>query len=133
MPDMPATHTPAGRFAKGNKVGPGRRPGTQVEMRIQYMTRLVETVPIERWQKVCEKAIIQAEEGDARARSFLANYLVGKPVTQVEISGPGGTELNLYKVLNVIVAQFADVPDASAKIAMALGQLSLPPPPEDPE
>lgn len=132
MPDMPATHTPAGRFAKGNKVGPGRRPGTQVEMRIQYLSRLVETVPLERWQKVCEKAIDQAEEGDARARMFLANYLVGKPVTQVEISGPGGTELNLYKVLNVIVAQFSDVPGASEKIAMALGQLGLPSP-ETPE
>ncbi len=123
---MPPTHTPAGKFAKGYKGGPGRRPGTQVELRIQYMTQLVETVPIDRWRKVCEKAIIQAEEGDARARLFLANYLIGRPVTQVEISGPGGTELNLYKVINVIAAQFGDVPGAAEKIAMALGQLNAP-------
>ena len=119
------THKPGGGFAKGWKGGPGRRPGMHADVRIKYLTVLSESVPVDKWRQVCEKAIEQAMAGDHRARAFLANYLVGKPVQAVELSGPGGSDLNLFKVINVILGEFGDDPNARLKIGKALRQLEL--------
>ncbi|MEC4747457.1 hypothetical protein [Methylomicrobium sp. Wu6] len=45
-----------------------------------YMSALLETVTLEDWQEVVSSALAAAKQGDAQARAWLAQYLVGKPV-----------------------------------------------------
>jgi hypothetical protein len=44
-----------------------------------YMATLLDTVTIEDWQDVVSNALLSAKQGDAQARAWLAQYLVGKP------------------------------------------------------
>ena len=44
-----------------------------------YMATLLDTVTIEDWQDVVSHALLSAKQGDAQARAWLAQYLVGKP------------------------------------------------------
>lgn len=45
-----------------------------------YMSILLDTVSLEDWQDVVSSALTSAKHGDAQARAWLAQYLVGKPV-----------------------------------------------------
>jgi hypothetical protein len=44
-----------------------------------YMSTLLDTVSLEDWQDVVSSALVAAKQGDAQARAWLAQYLVGKP------------------------------------------------------
>ena len=44
-----------------------------------YMSTLLETVTLDDWQDVVSNALSAAKQGDAQARAWLAQYLVGKP------------------------------------------------------
>lgn len=44
-----------------------------------YMSTLLETVTLEDWQDVISSTLSAAKQGDAQARAWLAQYLVGKP------------------------------------------------------
>jgi hypothetical protein len=113
-----------GRFASGWKGG-GRKPISEPALRAQYLDELTKTVPLTKWQEICNVAVAQALEGDGRAREFLANYLVGRPLQAVEVSGPGGSPIAWGVVLMAIRQA---VPDAQTrdKISAALDQLSRP-------
>lgn len=63
-----------GRFAQGNPGGPGR-PRRTVER--EYMAALGDRVSIDAWNRVIDKALADAEAGDAKARDWLARYLLG--------------------------------------------------------
>jgi hypothetical protein len=65
--------TEQGRFALGNAGGPGR-PKRKSEA--EYIAVLCEAVPLEEWRKVCERALKDALNGNAKARDFLAHYLI---------------------------------------------------------
>jgi hypothetical protein len=65
-----------GRFAAGNPGGPGR-PRRAIER--EYLARLSDAVPLDAWQAIVERAVEDAKAGDARARDWLARYLVGEP------------------------------------------------------
>src|SRR5690348_13702790 len=73
---MSESHDAKGRFKKGHKGGPGR-PRRVVEQ--DYVVALSEAVPLDRWRKIIERAITDAESGDARAREWVGNYMMGKP------------------------------------------------------
>src|SRR5215469_6682563 len=85
-----------GRFAAGWHGGAGR-PRRTVEAR--YLTALREAVPLETWAKVCETAVAQAVSGDAKAREWLGNYLVGRPIEAVAVEEPQGPRLSLCLLL----------------------------------
>jgi hypothetical protein len=36
-------------------------------------------VSLDRWREIVERAVAEASKGDAKAREWLASYLVGKP------------------------------------------------------
>lgn len=42
------------------------------------------------WRAIAERAVEDAKAGDARAREWLSDRLMGKPPQSVEHSGPGG-------------------------------------------
>src|SRR5215468_6755002 len=65
-----------GRFAVGNNGGPGR-PRRAMER--DYLVALANAVPMDRWQAIVQRAIDDAEQGDPKAREWLAGYLVGRP------------------------------------------------------
>jgi hypothetical protein len=65
-----------GRFLPGHPGGPGR-PRRAIEL--DYLAALAETVSLPRWRKIVQRAVADAEEGDARARAWLGFYLAGKP------------------------------------------------------
>jgi hypothetical protein len=44
-----------------------------------YLSTLLETVTLEDWQEVVSSTLSAAKQGDAQARAWLAQYLVGKP------------------------------------------------------
>lgn len=44
-----------------------------------YMGALLDSVSIEDWRRVVDKALNMAKEGDAGSRAWLSHYLVGRP------------------------------------------------------
>jgi hypothetical protein len=70
----PIKRTPRGTFAPGTAGGPGRPP-RPVEK--DYLRTLSDACPPERWQRIVERAVELAEQGDAQARSWLSKYLCG--------------------------------------------------------
>ena len=64
-----------GKFAPGNRGGPGR-PRRVVEA--SYLRELRDRVPVAEWGEIIDKARADALAGDAVARAFLAKYLMGE-------------------------------------------------------
>ena len=84
-----------GRFASGNqlgKVGGGRPRRATEEI---YLHGLISLVSKERWQAIVDKAIAQAERGDDRARRWISDYLIGRPVERVEMTGAEGEPIRI--------------------------------------
>ncbi|HLZ73340.1 MAG TPA: hypothetical protein VKV26_25830 [Dehalococcoidia bacterium] len=65
-----------GQFTPGNPGGPGR-PRRETER--AYLSIISEACPPETWRQIVERAVDRAKYGDAKAREWLASYLVGKP------------------------------------------------------
>ena len=65
-----------GRFLPGHPGGPGR-PRRAVEA--DYLAALSDAVPPEAWKRIVARAVEDGEKGDAKARDWLAAYLIGKP------------------------------------------------------
>ena len=72
-----------GRFSPGWKGGPGR-PSRNVES--VYLTKLSETCTPKRWSKIVERAVADAETGNAKAREWLGGYLMGRPLHGLDVS-----------------------------------------------
>jgi hypothetical protein len=71
-----AGRTSNGRFTFGNKASPGRpRRATEKD----YLAVLTEEVSPETWRAICRRAAVDAKAGDARARDWIARYLLGPP------------------------------------------------------
>jgi hypothetical protein len=110
-----------GRFRPGWKGGPGR-PCRQTEQ--TYLRVLFEVVSPEDWGKVCERALAQALEGDARAREWLGNYLIGRPRQAVEVfSEPDREPLSLGMIFAAI-EQANIEPEIRTKLALAFRELA---------
>jgi len=77
-----------GKFVKGNSGNPtGRAPK---ERELRYYEILKTRVSFDDWSEIIDKTVQQAKRGDAVARKWLSDYLVGAPVQRSEISGPNG-------------------------------------------
>ena len=67
-----------GRFATGNRGGPGR-PRRTVER--DYLRAMADAVDLGTWRGIVARAVEDAEAGDAKARTWLSRHL---------LPGPGG-------------------------------------------
>ena len=65
-----------GKFSEGNTFGKGR---PKLETERLYLHAIREECDYETWKNIVKKSVEQANEGDAKARNFLANYLIGRP------------------------------------------------------
>ena len=88
-----------GRFVKGGKGGPGR-PKRAVEEK--YLRSLRARVKLQDWRAIVDKAVqLAIQEGDWRARQWLSDYLIGKPVQRLEHTGEGGAGIEyIVKVIS---------------------------------
>jgi hypothetical protein len=79
------TRDDKGRFVKGVSGNPkGRSPKDREE---RYYEILLTAVTFEDWQAIVKKAAEQARKGDAVARKWLSDYLVGTAQQKLEVSG----------------------------------------------
>jgi len=76
-----------GQFAKGHSGGPGR-PRKEREERYYEIT--MSAVTFEDWKRIVQKAAAQAKRGDAQARKWLSDFLVGPVAQRVELTGADG-------------------------------------------
>jgi hypothetical protein len=78
---------------------------------------------MERWEAIIDVAINQALAGNHRARQFLADYVIGKPLQAVQLSSDNGSPLTLSMILAVINECIPD-PETRYAIAAKFYQLS---------
>ena len=71
-----------GRFVKGESGNPKGRAKREVEL--DYVHVLYSTVTLSDWRAIIEKAKGQALKGDAQARKWLSDYIMGLPVQRME-------------------------------------------------
>lgn len=74
-----------GRFAKGNPGNPNAKGRPKRNTEDKYLQALRDTVKLKDWEEITEKAIQQARKGDRSARQWLSDYLLGKPIQNVNI------------------------------------------------
>jgi hypothetical protein len=77
-------------FTTGNPGGPGR-PRKSVEEK--YLRKLAASVSLSDWGEIVVKAIADAKRGDAPARKWLSDYLMGTPIQKLEHTGADGGAL----------------------------------------
>lgn len=75
-----------GRFVKGHAGGPGR-PRRNVEA--DFLLALREGVTMTHWRAVVHRAVLDAVNGDGKAREWLSRYLLPAPEV---IKPPSETE-----------------------------------------
>ena len=70
------------KVAHPDEPGPPRRA---VER--EYLATLSEAVPLDAWREIIAAAVEKAKAGDAKARDWLARYLLGeKPMTLTDLA-----------------------------------------------
>ena len=79
-----------GRFVKGWSGGPGR---PKKEREIRYYEIMQAKCTFREWGEICQKAVDQARRGDAAARKWLTDYLIGTAPLKHEIYGEDGGPL----------------------------------------
>jgi len=82
-----------GKFIKGVSGNPKGRPKRERE--VTYYRILEMAVSENDWKAICLKAVDQAKRGDAVARKFLADYLIGPPVERKEVTGADGGAIHV--------------------------------------
>jgi hypothetical protein len=91
-----AERGPDGKFLPGNKAARnGGRPRRSTEEK--YLKALSDSVSLDDWKAIALKAVEQARAGDKDARTWLGNYLIGKPteyqVIDADIESDSVTDL----------------------------------------
>jgi hypothetical protein len=76
--------TGRGGYEKGHQRG--GRPRRATEER--YLRATITCCPLKRWRAICKKAVTLAEQGDAKARRWLSDLLVGQdPILLRHLAG----------------------------------------------
>lgn len=90
-----------GQFVKGHKAyknGGRQKRSTEDD----YLRALCESVTIEDWKAIAKKATEQAMRGDKAARQWLSDYLLGKPIQNINLEAQ--TDLS-------VILTWDDAPD----------------------
>lgn len=73
-----------GRFINGNKASPGRAPRL---VESNYLDTTFAAVSVEDWHTIVQRAVEDAKKGNSWARSWLGDYVLGKPPQILELRG----------------------------------------------
>lgn len=75
-----ADRGPDGRFLRGHKASVGNRGGRpRRSVEEKYLKALSDSVTLDDWRAIALRAVEQAIAGDKDARTWLGNYLIGRP------------------------------------------------------
>jgi len=86
----------SGRFVAGQSGNPdGRAPKKREE---RFLEITLSTVTFEDWKEIVQKAVKQAKTGNAVARKWLSDYIIGPPTQKAEISGVDGGPVQIEDV-----------------------------------
>jgi hypothetical protein len=80
-----------GRFVKGHDKLGGRKSRAIEEA---YLKIFKDTVSPDDWKEIIKRAVKDAKLGDATARKFIADYLIGAPVQKVDAHVTGDMVIN---------------------------------------
>lgn len=72
-----------GKVKPGSVLNPHGRPKKEREVKFYELT--LNSVTFDDWKEIIEKAVRQAKNGDAVARKWLSDYLMGPPVQRSEV------------------------------------------------
>lgn len=84
-----------GRFVAGNTAA-ANKPR-------EYVEAIRDRVPLDKWQRIIDRAAKDAIDGDAVARAWLADRLIGKPPQVLDLRG--GEALLLRDLLDALRAK----------------------------
>jgi hypothetical protein len=91
-----------GHFAPGNKIGKGNGGGRPPKAREErYYEIAMSACTFTDWKAIWKKAVEQAIEGDATARKWLSDYLMGPPTQKHNLNISGGLD-NTIRVIGGI-------------------------------
>lgn len=91
-----------GRFVKGASGNPQGRLPKQVEQTYLQVSENVCSLDV--WREIVMKAVEQAKRGDARARQWLSDYLIGKPLQMVmAVQNKQDTEITVKYIRDGII------------------------------
>jgi len=76
-----------GKFAPGNKGGPGRPTKSKEE---KFYQATLSRVSLRDWREIIDKAKEQAKRGNPTARKWLSDYLMGPPQQRLDVTSGGG-------------------------------------------
>ena len=83
----------SGKFQKGVSGNPAGRPRKEREDRFYEIT--ASSVTSEDWKDIVLKAVALAKRGDTAARKWLSDYLMGTPVSKLELTGTDGNAISI--------------------------------------
>jgi len=89
MNGTPVLRDANGRFLSGTAGGPGRKPRAAER---EYLAKLEEVIDLDTWGAIVDRAKQDAIAGDAKARAFLAGYLLGQPTHRIVATDSAPTE-----------------------------------------
>ncbi len=121
MTPQPASATPAGRdgkgrFAKGNKYGPGNPFARQTAaLRSALLRRLTE----EQIEQVADRLLAQALAGDLAAIRLVLLYAIGKPTPAVNPDDLDREELEYHRANRVTPEELSQLTATLMPLAMA--------------
>lgn len=101
------TRDEKGRFVDGHEKTGGRK-SKPIEER--YLKIFKSSVSPEDWKAIIDRAVLDATRGDAVARKFIADYLIGTPIQRSEITGAEGGPIETKDVSDVISKLLPDAP-----------------------
>ncbi len=107
-----------GRFVKGNAAGKGNNGGRPKAYAADYLEEFKGEVSMAQWRGIVAKAVDQALNGEHRARTFIASYILGQPVQQV-VADVSGTRDRLLKVMGMIEEALPEVGDSGIQSDLA--------------
>lgn len=95
---MAAQRDSAGKFLPGNTLAKGRgRPPKKREE--EYYNATVGGVSLSAWKKIVQRAVIDAQRGNAAARSWLTNILMAGEIQDTSGQGvPDVIEVAIKKI-----------------------------------
>jgi hypothetical protein len=120
-----------GRFTAGNGYGRGSPVAKRMH---EFRQAILEAGDVETLQGIFRKVGEMALGGDLAAAKFYTEYLVGRPVQAVELTGADDDDpIDLNTLARVIVAALEPWPEAREAVASALmdyrREVSTPDPP----
>src|SRR3974390_1267600 len=108
-----------GQFSRGNRIGEGNEGNKRMA---ELRRSIFKAVTEDDVKAVIRSLGESAKGGDVQAAKVFLEFVCGKPVTPIEVSGPEQGPVNVTGLMAKIMLCLAEYPEARFKVAAALHQ-----------